>query len=206
MEKKRLIGKTAFAHGTGMAILMAVLAAYMCTGVTKAMASDQLKEASYCSFVIPPEFVPGSEKGQFINKNYPMESSLIRYSYYDNGLDELVTNREKQARSKEENVKVTDKTENLTKEIYEETLAEAYNAAYGENVGYSVSSFDRIRVDGYPGFRIEASYKAADEVAVHQTVYMILSKYRTFTVTYQRAEDDECEEHFAESSATIHVH
>ena len=206
MEKKRLIGKTVFGFGTGMAMLMAVLAAFIYTGVADVMASDQLKEASYCSFVIPPEFVPGSEKGQFINKNYPMESSLIRYSYFDNGLDELVTNREKQTKSQEETVKVTDKTENLTKEIYEETLAEAYNAAYGQNVGYSVSSFDKIRVDGYPGFKIEASYKAGDEVPVHQTVYMLLSKYRTFTVTYQRAEDDECEEHFNESSATIHVH
>ena len=207
MKKKSMFRKTAIALGTGVAVVMAVLAALLCVDVIDTLAQDELKEASFCSFVIPPEFVPGDEKGQFINKNYPMESSSINYSYYDNGLDNLPTNRERETMPEDAVVKVTDETQNLTKEIYQETMSAAYNSAYGEDVGYSVSSFKKINVDGYPGYKIEASFSAAnDEEAVHQTVFMLLSRYRTFTITYQRADDDDCEEFFDESSGTIHVH
>jgi hypothetical protein len=34
---------------------------------------------------------------------------------------------------------------------------------------------------------------------------MLISRYRMFTVTYQRAEDDDCEEFFENSAATIHL-
>jgi hypothetical protein len=73
-------------------------------------------------------------------------------------------------------------------------------------VGFVVSSFDKITVDGYPGYRIVSSYQAADEEKVHQTVYMLLSKYRTFTISMQRAEDDDCEALFEECASSIHVH
>ena len=135
-----------------------------------------------------------------------MESSSIKYSFYDNGMDKALTNREKQALAESGQVQVTDESENLTKEIYQETISAAYNSLYGEDVGYSVSSFDKIKIDGYPGYKIIGTYQASEEEMVHQTVYMILSRYRTFTIMYQRAEDDDCEEYFAESSATIHVH
>ena len=168
-------------------------------------AEDDLAQASYCSFVVPPEFNPSGEKGLFINKNHPMESSTIQYSVYYNGLDVVLTNREKKALAEHNEPKVTDKSTDLTKEIYQETISAAYNSEYGEDVGYSDSSFDKITVDGYPGYKIEASFKATDEETIYQTVYMLLSRYRTFTITFQRAEDDECQDVFAECQSTIHV-
>ncbi len=206
MENKRLFKKASFALGVAAAVVIAVAAALLCADAIDTFAADDLKEGNYCSFVIPPEFVPGSQKGLFINKNHPMESSSINYSYSDNGLDSRPTNRDRLEQQDGPLPTYTFEAVNLTKEIYQDALSEAYNNEYGTDVGYSVSSFDNITVDGYPGYRIMASFKAGDEETVHQTVYMLLSKYRTFTVTYQRADDDECEEFFEESAATIHVH
>ena len=170
-------------------------------------ARDNLDTATYCSFVIPPEFVPDAEAGLFVHKNHPMESSSIKYDYYDNGLDVVLTNREKAALLEQGTApSVTDESTSLTKEIYQETMAAAYNSLYGQDVGFSVSSFDKINVDGYPGYKIVATFRAGDEETVHQRVYMLLSRYRTFTISMQRAEDDDCEEAFDECASSIHVH
>ncbi len=197
--------KTAVRIGIRLAMAVVVFVAFMGSFVTPTYAATDLKEATFCSFVIPPEFIPGEEKGLFINKNHPMESSSIMYSSYDNGADVALTNRQKAEQKEQGITPPQDETQNLTKDIYQETIAAAYNSAYGEDVGYTVSSFNRITIDGYPGYKIVGTYQASDEEVVHQTVYMLLSKYRTFTVTYQRAEDDDCEEFFEESAATIHV-
>ena len=206
MEKKNILRRTGIFFGTGIAVFMAVIAALMCVDVIDTLAKNELKEATSCTFVIPPEFVPGNEKGQVINKNYPMESSSVQYSYYDNGLDVPLTNRQKESVNQDEALKVAEEAQNLTKEKYQKTISDAYNSAFGHDVGFEVSSFDKITIDGYPGYKIVTSFKVSDDETVHQTVYMLLSRYRTFTVTYQRASDDDCEVYFDESAATIHVY
>ena len=205
--KKSVFKKTGFMLGVGFAIFITVMAGFLCVDAIDTFAGNELKEANFCSFVVPNEFIPGDAKGLFINKNHPMESSSIMYSHYDNGADVVLTNREKAALKEAGQVQpqVTDESQNLTMDIYQETMSAAYNSAYGQDVGFAVSSFSRITVDGYPGYKIVGSFKATDEEVVHQTVYMLLSKYRTFTITYQRAEDDDCEEMFEESAATIQV-
>ena len=168
-------------------------------------AADDLETAVQCSFTIPAEFVPGNQKGLFVNVNSPMESSTIQYSVYDNGLDKVLTNRERRELEEAGTAAVIDESVNLTKDIYQSRLSAEYNKAYGEEVNFNVSSFTKIRVDGYPGFKIESTYQKSDEEQIHQTVYMIISKYRLFTIAYQRAEDDDCLDAFEASSETIHV-
>lgn len=164
-----------------------------------------LAEAMFCSFVIPNDFEVSEFSGVFTNKSYPMESSTIQYSYFDNGMGTPLTNRERLERQEQGISPEAERSTELTKDIYEETLAAAYNSEYGEDVGYSVSSFSDIIIDGYPGYKIEANFKQSGQETVYQTVYMLLSKYRTFTVTFQRAEDDDCEELFEKCASTIHV-
>ncbi len=159
-----------------------------------------------CTMSIPPVFKPGSEVGVFVNNSYPMESSIIRYDVYYNGLDEPVTNREKLERGDTPVPDTISQTRNLTKEIYQETMSSAYNEEYGEDVGFSVSSFEDIVIDDCPGFKIVSEYKAGDEEKIHQTVYLLVSQYRVFTITFQRAEDDDCESYFEEVASTIRVH
>ncbi|MBR1670156.1 MAG: hypothetical protein IJ695_05595 [Butyrivibrio sp.] len=168
-------------------------------------AAPDLKEADYCSFVIPSDFVPCDRRGLFINKNYPMESSSIGYSYYYNGEDVLLTNREK-LNMQDTLETPADDSRDLSKSGYESTVSAAYNKSFGRDVAFSVTSFEDINIDGYQGYRIESSYMAEDDQMVYQTVYMLLSRYKTFTITMQRAADDDCQELFDECASSIHVH
>ena len=191
--------------GIMVAFFCAVAAGFLMSDVVEASNGGNLAVATQCSFVIPPEFVPDTEPGMFRNKDYPMESSSIKYSIYYNGKDKILTNREKQALLNKGELSLVDDSENLTKEIYQDAMTEAYSQKYGQNVSYVVTSFSKKSFDGFPGFKITAELQPADEMKVYQTAYIILSRYRTFSITYQRAEDDECDELFNISAATIHV-
>lgn len=204
---KRIGGLEIIKYSLGLlaAAAFAVLSALCLSGVIDVLAQDDLKTATSCSFVVPNEFVPGTEKGFFINKNHPMESSSIKFSYYDNEKDKVLTNREKAAVLSSGEMEIIDESLNLTREIYQDTMSAAYDNEYQQKVGFKVETFEKIKIDGYPGFKIVSSYQPADQEVIHQTAYMLISKYRMFTVTYQRAEDDDCEEFFENSAATIHL-
>ena len=184
-------------------IVMALIIAF--TFSTFVCAKDELKEARQCTFVIPSEFTYESESGLFVNKNEPMESSSISYDIYDNGKNITLTNREKKKNPASIDKAVVDNTSNLTKSEYEKAISASYEEAFGEDVGFKVDSFENITIDGYPGYHIESYFKVSGQQTIYQSVYMILSKYKTFTITYQRAEDDQCQELFENSAATIHV-
>lgn len=188
-----------------LAVIFAGIAGGICFGAIDSVAEEELIKATECTFVIPPDFVPGDEMGLFINQNSPMESSTIKYNYYDNGEEKVLTNREKSEMESSGASRLVDESRNLTESIYEKTISAAYKAKYKKDVDFKVSSFDKITVDGYPGYRIDASFQLDDMEKTYQTVYMILSRYRVFTVAYQRAEDDDCQEAFDTSAATIHV-
>ena len=194
---------------SGMIITLLFAALYFFTASFYSYGAENestvLAEATCLTFVIPAEFVPSEEGDVFIDRNYPMESSSISYSFQDIGTKMSLTNREKQALLESSEPVTADERDALTKDIYEKELAKAYNAEYGEDVGFKVQSFDKITIDGFPGYRIYATYQASDEEVIHQTVYILLSKYRTFTVTFQRADDDESEEIFSGIADTIHV-
>ncbi|MBE5825733.1 MAG: DUF1795 domain-containing protein [Butyrivibrio sp.] len=205
MKKSIVLDKLKTMAGLIVASILALLTALLPGAELSVIAQEDLPEADWCSFVIPSEFVPGPDSGVFINRNHPMESSTIKYSIYDNGKDVTVTNRQRQESFDVPGNRVTDEPTLLTKQIYEETLSAAFNSKYGQDVGFVVESFDDIKVDGYPGFKIQSSYRAEGEETIHQTVYMLISKYKVFTITYQRAEDDDCIGQFEKSADTIHV-
>ena len=159
-------------------------------------AGEELKEATGCTFVLNSEFVPAGVKGYYVNKYRPMESSSVSYNVHDNSADSMLTNREKAEIASGE--KSIDSLGKLDKHKYEALVSEGYKAF--------MSNFERIEIDGYPGYKIVAKYEPEGSQVVHQTVYIIRSKYRTFTITYQRAADDDCEESFNISASTIRVH
>ena len=190
--------------GVAVALCLAAFAGVLANDAIDSLAADDLGTATQCTFIIPPFFIPGEEPGLFVNESYPMESSSIKYSFYDNGKDKVLTNREK-LELQNAPYRIEDMSASITQDIYEETMSEVYNQDYGTDVGFSVSSFDKKSFDGFPGYRIKSDFKVGEEPQIHQEVYIILSKYRTFTITYQRADDDDCEALFEESAATIHV-
>jgi len=167
-------------------------------------ANEELKEATGCTFVLNSNFVSTDVKGLFVNRYRPMESSSVSYSVYDNGADAMLTNREKaELAQKGQGMDSMDK---LDKHKYESAISEAYANEYGADVGFKVETFENIEIDGYPGYKIISSYEPEGSQVIHQNVYIIRSKNRTFTITYQRAADDECEESFEISAQTIRVH
>ena len=190
--------------GVVFALGLAIAAGIMVNEALECEAANGLNEAKQCTFVVPPNFVPGDEAGVFINESYPMESSSIKFGYYDNGEKRVLTNREKIERNNSPFI-IADMSEKLTKEIYQSALADAYNKSYDKDVGFKVNSFNETSFDGFPGYHIVSEFQVEDQPKIFQTSYIILSKYRTFTVTYQRADDDDCEEAFTESARTIHV-
>lgn len=188
--------------------IVALLVAYIFFNTaisSQAASNNELEVATQCSFIIPSDFVPGNESGLFINKNYPMESSSIKYSIYENGKDKVLTNREKKTLAANGSSLSVEDSINLTKDIYQSILAEAYEKAYGMDVGYKVTDFTTKDFDGFPGYKIMAEFNTDSNIMVYQTVYIILSKYKTFTISYQMAEDDECREMFDTSASTINV-
>ena len=188
--------------------IVALLVAYIFFNTaisSQAASNNELEVATQCSFIIPSDFVPGNESGLFINKNYPMESSSIKYSIYENGKDKVLTNREKKTLAANGSFLSVEDSINLTKDIYQSILAEAYEKAYGMDVGYKVTDFTTKDFDGFPGYKIMAEFNTESNIMVYQTVYIILSKYKTFTISYQMAEDDECREMFDTSASTINV-
>ena len=188
--------------------IVALLVAYIFLNTaisSQAASNNELEVATQCSFIIPSDFVPGNESGLFINKNYPMESSSIKYSIYENGKDKVLTNREKKTLAANGSSLSVEDSINLTKDIYQSILAEAYEKAYGMDVGYKVTDFTTKDFDGFPGYKIMAEFNTESNIMVYQTVYIILSKYKTFTISYQMAEDDECREMFDTSASTINV-
>lgn len=183
---------------------MAIVFFVMDASCLKIDAEENLKEATGCTFVLNRDYVPGGEKGFYVNRHWPMESSSVTYNVYDNGANLTLTNREK-AQLGEVDTTVYN-MEKLDKHKYESLFSAAYAAEYGGDVHFRVEAFKRIEIDGYPGYRIDASYEPEGSQPIFQTVFIIRSKYRTFTITYQRASDDECQESFDISADTIHVH
>ena len=205
MKKSELLSKIKNITGVALALIFAVMAGFFMSDVVEAAGTDEIAKATQCSFVVPSTFLPGEEPGLFISESYPMESSSIKYSIYENSKDKVLTNREKQAIFDEGATVVEDRSTSLTKEIYQQTMEEAYRNEFGKDVGFTVTDFDKKIFDGYPGYKVMSEYQSDEELKVCQTVYIIISRYKTFTITYQRAEDDECQELFDKSAATIHV-
>ncbi len=202
--RKNAIEKIKIVAGILIAVIFASLAGFTAGDVIDVLASDELKTAAQCSFIIPPEFVPGIEPGLFINESYPMESSSIRYGLYSNGKDKTLTNRQKLELQNAPYV-TEDMSSELTKDIYQKMMSEAYSKDNKDAVDFRVVSFEERSFDGFPGYRIVSDIESGNEPVIHQTVYIVLSKYKTFVITYQRADDDDCESAFEESAATIRV-
>ena len=198
MNKKKILFNVILAASMAFAIFVTDA---LCLEL---VAGEELKEATGCTFVLNPEFVPAGVKGYYVNKYRPMESSSVSYIVHNNSNDFMLTNREKAQQASGE--KTIDSLAKLDKHKYEALVSAGYKTQYGGDVGYKVESFERIEIDGYPGYKIDAHYEPEGSQAVYQTVYIIRSKYRTFTITYQRAADDECDESFQISASTIRVH
>ena len=189
---------------TAIALLLSVVVVANTNMPVKAE-SEELEKALGCTFVLPDGYVLSeSEENVFVNSNYPLESGIITYSVVTTGSEDTLTNAERAEAAESTETEAEDASTELTQEFYQETMAAALNEEYGTDVGYTISEFNNISIDGYPGYFIASTYQG--EQTIHQMVYIVLSRYKTFTITYSRAEDDDTVAAFEASAATIHVY
>ncbi len=192
-----------YVHCIGMALIVVMMV--LCTRFSSHADMKELKESKYCSFIVPSGFGPTDTPGTYVNEFYPLESANVTYKMTLIPQDKILTNAQKAAG---EDASGTDEDllyDELTKEMYEEIQAENYTALYGENIGFKVEDFKDINIDDFPGYMITTSFTPEDSEKIHQTVIIVLSKNKVYTVVYSRAEDDDFDEAFIDSIASIHV-
>ena len=76
----------------------------------------------------------------------------------------------------------------LTEADYRESIEEAYKAS-GQDVQLNIESFEKIDMEGIPGYKVRSNYQL-DEETIEQVAYMILAD-NTYTITYSQMADDE---------------
>ena len=106
----------------------------------------------------------------YVHEKSPLDSSNIYYSVSEGGGSGKVASH-------------------LTKETYEQLVEEAHGQA-GQKADIKIESFEKIDMEGVPGYKIRSSYEVAEGDTVEQLVYLILAE-NTYTVTYSQMADDE---------------
>lgn len=140
------------------------------------------EEVHHCAVLIPAGYQESGEiPGMYIHERSPLDSSNIYYTVSEGDGGNVSTV--------------------LTEEIYKETVEEAYQNA-GQEIELQVISFEEIRMDGIPGYKIRSSYKVDGDGEIEQLVYLILAK-DTYTITYSQMSDDELMADFEISDGEI---
>lgn len=141
------------------------------------------EEVDYCAVLIPSGYQESDEiPGMYIHEKSPLDSSNVYYSVSE-GTEGRVS-------------------EELTADSYQRTLKEAYQQA-GRNVDITIDSFEKIDMDGIPGYKIRSTYNIEDG-QIEQLAYLILAD-ETYTVTYSQMSDDELMADFEISDGQIRL-
>ncbi|MCR5675269.1 MAG: hypothetical protein K6G16_06105 [Lachnospiraceae bacterium] len=169
----------------------------------------KLPDASSFSVTLPEEFLPDATPGRYVCRRWPLDAANITVEVTVLSEEPKYTNAEKremEARGEKVQRVVRDYTD-LTAAVFEE----AANAALSDGLSFKVKSFvhttTRRASDGvsFPGFRIGAELSGGLK-PVTEEIHIVLSDDRIFTVTYAQASDDEFDELFKKSAATITVY
>ncbi len=140
------------------------------------------EEVLFCAVLIPEGYHEAEDvPGMYIHERYPFEASNIYYSASD-GLTEGIISKE------------------LTKELYEKLLEEAF-LAEGETVDIEIESFKQVEMEGVPVYEVRSSY-AKDAKRVLQLTYLVLAE-RTHVITYTQMSDDEMMTDFAAAEGQV---
>lgn len=127
------------------------------------------EEIKHCAVLIPTGFHESEEiPGMYINDKAPMESSNVYYTVAEGDFGVV--------------------SDELTQEIYKETIEEAF-AQKGKEISMEIRSFEKVEMDDVPAYKIRSSYKM-DNNTILQLTYMILAE-DTHTITYSQSKDDE---------------
>lgn len=140
------------------------------------------KVTKRCTFEIPEGFEESQDVDNlYVTARYPLDASMIYYEVMDGDISlQLMTE------------------EHFTKEA-EESLSQLY----GEEITLNMESFENVKIDGYPAFRILCRYETQG-IEITQLEY-IINADKTYAVTYSQTSDVDRMEEYEASALTIHV-
>ncbi len=143
---------------------------------------DNKRNTKGCNFTLPDGFEESEDvPGMYVTKRYPIDASTIYYAVFD------------------QDVSLQLMTEETFKEQAEENLQQAYDA----DIEVSIDSFEKIRIEGYPAFRIKCHYQIGD-VVLTQLEYAINAD-KSYVITYSQTDDYDYMEEYEASAETISV-
>lgn len=135
-----------------------------------------------CSFTLPEAFSESEDiEGMYVTKRYPIDASTIYYVAL--GRDVAL--------------------QLMTEETFKEQAEENFEKVYGEEIDVTIDSFERIKIDGCPAFRILCHYRVGD-TEMTQLEYAINAD-KSYVITYSQTADYDRMEEYEASAETIRL-
>ncbi|MBP3475280.1 MAG: hypothetical protein J6K48_03045 [Lachnospiraceae bacterium] len=135
-----------------------------------------------CTFTLPDTFEESEDMpGMYVTKRYPIDASTIYYV----ALDQDVA------------------LQLMTEETFKEQAESDFRQAYNEDIEVVIDSFERIRIDGYPAFRILCHYEV-NGIEITQLEYAINAD-KSYVITYSQTGDYDRMEEYEASAETIRL-
>lgn len=135
-----------------------------------------------CSFTLPEDFAESDDiEGMYVTKRYPIDASTIYY---------VVLGRDVALQL-------------MTEETFKAQTEENFEKDYGEKIEVTIDSFERIKIDGCPAFRILCHYQVGD-TEMTQLEYAINAD-KSYVITYSQTSDYDRMEEYEASAETIRL-
>ncbi len=135
-----------------------------------------------CSFTLPEDFSESEDiEGMYVTKRYPIDASTIYYVAL--GRDVAL--------------------QLMTEETFKAQAEANFLKEYGEEIEVHIDSFEQIRIDGCPAFRILCHYQVGD-TRISQLEYAINAD-KSYVITYSQTDDYDRMEEYEASAETIHL-
>lgn len=135
-----------------------------------------------CSFTLPEAFSESEDiEGMYVTRRYPIDASTIYYVAL--GRDVAL--------------------QLMTEETFKAQAEENFRKEYGEEIEVTIDSFESIRIDGCPAFRILCHYQVGD-TQITQLEYAINAD-KSYVITYSQTSDYDRMEEYEASAETIHL-
>lgn len=140
------------------------------------------RPTSGCTFDVPEGFEESQDADNlYVTARYPIDASMICYEVMDGDISLQL----------------------MTEEMFKEQAKEGLRQAYGETVEINIDSYESMKIDGYPAFRVLCHYEVED-IKITQLEYVINAD-KTYVITYSQTSDYDWMEAFEASAATISV-
>ena len=135
-----------------------------------------------CSFTLPEAFSESEDiEGMYVTRRYPIDASTIYYV----------------ALARDVALQL------MTEETFKAQAEENFRKEYGEEIEVTIDSFESIRIDGCPAFRILCHYQVGD-TQISQLEYAINAD-KSYVITYSQTSDYDRMEEYEASAETIHL-